>query len=619
MKLHSPRMTFGVLIFAIFAMSVPHARAELTGEQKALFEAIPADPWAVLAVPSMKNLDARVALVGQKLGMPVPAPMMMMAGQLGVLDVLDTSRGAAFVVLDFAKYGFPQGVVSIMPATDPDAFLKALAVPEETGVDEPSDETQAAEGEDPARGLVRCTIMGQQVYGGKKGKYVVLSMSAPACRATIDAKETFTKSLQKERVENFAKADVILSVSAVRWFGQFGIQAKGMAQMVTMMAGPQAGQVSTAIDEFFKILGDLDTLDMCAVISEKGFSLSWMVTPKSGSELSTTFKDIKPQTASLLAGLPQEKFCLAFGSVGGPTQSTEKMTKDAEQQIDGLLKAFQLHELVDAKKVKPVVADYVALLQMIGHQAVSISVLPKGSDGVLGASILLKVKDSGKAIETVRKIIKGLREISEDEEIRLYTSMLDCKSEAETIDGTAVDHLTIELSKLVDEGEMEQEDLDSIGKVFGKDGMLIRMAPVGSDAYLLTIGGGKTRFETSLKAARSSSGGLAEDRSIRQVTTNLPARKSSEIYLAVDAIVELIQNTMSALGEKDELPLKLTDINAPVAMATTIEGASGRFDLFVPMELVTSIKNAWMASMAGDNDWDVDDDEDEDEDDDEDY
>jgi len=595
------RMRHRTLIaLAALASALPAATsfaADSAASGKALLEAVPADAWAVLMVPSLKSLDSKLAMLGKQLQMPIPPVVAMAQGQLGLGEELDTAGGLALVMMDFKTIG-PDGVVVLMPTTNADALIKKLAAAApaggEDGDDEGGNKKPAAKSDDVGGDVTKCAIMGQPCYAAKKGNFVAIGRTKEACLAVAKSKNSMASAIEKQRAAAFAKADVILTAAASTWLKEYDEQIKGFTQMMSAMAGPEAGASVGQIDQMLKMLGQIDSVDMCLAIDESGVGLVGMGTPKSGSEAAKMLAARKPVSQSLLQRLPKEDFAFTAGGTGGA--KTEASDKDIEQGVNQMLGMMHAKEKIDAEKVKAVVKEANGLFSQFGDSAFSLSVL-QGGDGIIGAAMVIQCKDPSDAMSRMGKLVSQIKGLSDDEEFKKVVGALNHQVGADEMGGSKIDQLSFDISKL---GEgVEPEDAESIKKVLGKEGFMLRFGPAGADHLAFGVGGGKSRFAKIVDAAKSDSDGLGSEASIQRAQKHLPAKKTGEFYLAVDSLADGVQRIMTALDEPESAPFKLGKVNAPVAGATSVDATSGRLDLFVPMELITSIKDAAMAAQAG--------------------
>lgn len=586
-----------LLCAAILAVGhSPVQAADRAAAEKALLDAIPSDAWAYVAIPSLENLDGKVAMMSKKLGLPAQSLVGMAQGMLGLGELLDSAGGMAIVVTDF-KTMSPEGIAMLMPSSDPDALIKKLTAA--GGGDDEEDEDAPAD-KDVTKGM----LMGQPVFAAKKGKFAVLGRSRDACIAVVKAKKSVGAAMEKQRLAAYGKSDVIISLAISKWLKQFEPQIKAMLPMLAAGAGGDATQITRQIDQLMKSGADVESTDLCIRMDESGVSIVGMGTPRGGSDLASTLSKRKPQKESLLARLPKETFAIAFGAIA--SEVTSKDIDELTETLPAQLKQFGDEITFDEDKVKSLARNLGELSKMLGKSAVAVSILPDGSDGVLGATAVVECSNPEEVISSLGKLVKEFKGLSDAEEFTKACEGVVHRVGAEDIGGAKVDTLSVDLAKLMP--DIEAEEADSYKKLVGKDGFMLRFAQAGKDAVVFGVGGGKKRFATLIESASSKGAGLGGDAGITNVDKFLPDAKTAEFYVAIDAIVDGVQKTMATLGEDSDVPIKLGKINAPLGGSTTVDSGSGRLDLFVPMELITSLKDAFMAAQAGD---DEDDEEDE--------
>jgi len=101
-----------------------------------------------------------------------------------------------------------------------------------------------------------------------------------------------------------------------------------------------------------------------------------------------------------------------------------------------------------------------------------------------------------------------------------------------------------------------------------------------------------------ITAAKQSGSPLAKTQGIEKVSKELPSERASVIYVAVDRIIAGIKSIQEHMDE-EAFPIQMPPLNAPVAMAATGGDGWGRYDIFVPTELLVAGKNAAMGMMMG--------------------
>ena len=181
-----------------------------------------------------------------------------------------------------------------------------------------------------------------------------------------------------------------------------------------------------------------------------------------------------------------------------------------------------------------------------------------------------------------------------DEDIEKLLEALTHNAAGEELGGIKVQHLRFDLTKIED---VEEEWLDHIAAIVGKDGLLFRMGALGSDKVVLSFGGGKDHMIRLIDQAKKKDAPLDNDAGIQKVGPHLPKERGSVGYLAVDHIVDFIKSVMKALDE-EVIPVQMPPLDAPVAMTGTGGDGWMQGDVFIPTELMVAAKNAGMM-LAG--------------------
>ncbi|MFO0973706.1 MAG: hypothetical protein U1A27_09750 [Phycisphaerae bacterium] len=593
----SIRRPWLALLLALPLVAPSGARA--ADAAKTLLEAIPADAWGFIAIPSLEGLEGKFTKLGKQLGLPVPPMVNMAQAQLGLSEGLDTKGPLAFVFLDMKRMQHG-GMMLLLPVTDGDKVIAKLKMGAPAKSDEGDEEGDKkgkdAAAEDDSDGIVRCGLMGQPAFAAKLKKFVVLGSSRAACAMALKAKSSAASALESQRQAAFEHSDLFISFAAATVIDAYQDQIKGMLGMMAMAAGPQAGAGMGQLDQLIKMLGEVGSCDLCLEFGDAGLKLVGLGTPKPKSDLATALKKQSPKAKSLLSPLAKDRFIFSVGSVG---QRAEE--KDIEQAVQTMMGALQAKEKIDEKKVKALTGDLTALARSTQGSAFSVSVLPDGPDGIVGASLVLHTDDGAAVVERLGKIVAQVKELSDADEFKHIVGAVTHKPGAEDVGGGKVDHLTVDLKKLAE--DMEENEAESLHKVLGKDGITLRFGAVGKDHVVMTFGGGKEQFARAAQAAQSDSGGLSGDAGITSVGKHLPAEKTAEFFFSLDSLLDCVSRVMTAVGEDDNIPFKLSkELNAPVGGSTTVDHGSARLDIFVPMELITAVKNGVMAAQAGEDD-----------------
>lgn len=202
---------------------------------------------------------------------------------------------------------------------------------------------------------------------------------------------------------------------------------------------------------------------------------------------------------------------------------------------------------------------------------------------------------AAKAVEISKKLLADASADWIDEDVKMAISAIAYDTEKESIGGVKVSHLKFDLSKI---DELDEDDLEQMLKVIGKEGILFRLAEVDAKHVVVGFGGGAESMGRLIESARSDAAGLADDPGIKKVRAHLTSERASEFYISVDRIVNVLSRVAKALDE-EELPIKMPSIDAPLGISSTGGSEWNRVDVFVPTELMVAVKNAILGMMMG--------------------
>ena len=445
---------------------------------------------------------------------------------------------------------------------------------------------------DPAEldgGLWSINFFDNKFIVGKKGRFAVLSPSEETVKTILGDNTKLTGKLAGERKKAFNSDDLFVWVDVEAALPAIQPFIDQMSE--TMSAQPETAQVSGIFDLIKKPVGEIKTVQAGLGIDATGIKLHLYGEAKPDSELAAIMAEVKPSTESLLVGLPKEKFVFAAGQRVG-----KKSSQIGIQQMNLLFEMDMVKAMVDAEKLKPFRKDLEKLQLMGSAYSISVSALPEGPDGLIGAVIVTTCDDSRKWVDALAGIIENGKAMITDEEVKAITDLLELKRDAETIGGVSVHHLAINLEgvETIDAGTLE-----SLNKVVGKEGILIRIAAAGPKHALLVFGGGKARFEKVLKLAMDGGTPLANDEGIKRVTKTLPNNKSAEAYVALDAAGQLIKSVLTVYEMGEMIPFPIPDVNAPISVIMSSGPTHQQIDFFLPMELIIAIKDVALNVMGG--------------------
>lgn len=549
---------------------------------------LPEDTMAFLVTPSLKHLDAdyQQALVDLQLQAMTPPPFNSLVGALKswqpALAGLDENGPIAVVFLPITNLmEINTHQVIVLPVTDPKAMLEGLG---------------GKAGDDKVWDV---TFVGQPSFATTADKRVYLCRSREVALKMASMKAGLDARLKPTELKSLEGLDLALWIDTDRLLKVLKPQIDMMtAMMVGMQAssGPfGAKQAESTKKQIDHLVEGMTSLLIGVSLDKAGLDLRLGTGIRPGSELA---KQSKSRTTNepLLRGLPADQFVMAFGTVLHPEYAGE-----AAKQIDMYAEMLTGLEGVDkakADELKKLILDALGLPKAM---RVSVEALPPGDNGVFAVSVIVETGDAKRSIDLQSKIIELGKSIASEvkvesaaDEVKVIASAVTFTADAESIGGKSIAHLKIDLSKIPD---VDEDDLEGVTKLIGKDGLTVRVAAINPSTTVTTVGGGAAYMERLIQSASKNEPALESIPSVKKSASAIPAERSGVVYVAADRLIGLINQAMKAVDE-EELPVSLPAGTSPIAMASTGGEDWGRMDLFVPTDLMLAGKNAAMVMMG---------------------
>lgn len=528
-----------------------------------IFAAVPEDAWAVACVRNLAGVEKKVMSIGTKFGAPPRSPLMMAKTMLGLTSGVDDAGDLLVVLMPLESLGnFADKMILLVPITDYAEFTSLMEIQEVEG------------------GLSTTVLQGVPMYIGQKGKHVILAPSAEMAKAVLESKGAGEKQFTKHQLERAQEDDLTI------WLNTGAALASDVAAplfaMAEAMNNPQV--------ESFK---DFKTVQIGLQVSEAGIRLGLNAEAKPGSDMAKSMGGIRETSDSMLTGLPAEPFVLAIGGLYTDASS--------EYMADSLGKMFDNPQItaggkVDAEKLKSVKETVVKMIGGLRSLAFSVSALPAGPDGMVGFAKVTGLEgDSRECLDSFSALIENVKGgLFTDEDINQWLTYFEYVPKAETIGGIDVDHLTIKLDQIE---EIEEEDLETVMKIIGKEGALVRMGAVDPHHVVATFGGGAARFETAVGLVKEKKAPLADNPGIKRTAEALAKKRAAEGYVALDTGLKLASDIGTIVDEP--LPFKVPEVNAPIGMTATMTSKTAQqSDVFIPMDVIMAAKDVVQAMMG---------------------
>ncbi len=549
-----------ILTASVFAQDLSTTTVKRSPQD--VLSAVPGNAWAVAIVPNLNQFDRKITTLMQQLQVPIPfAPLAMTKMSLGFQNGFDDDGGLAVVMMPMADGASPgKSVLILLPTTDYDALVTPLG-------------PELVEGT-----ISKIYFMDEEAYVSPFGRFAAVAPSQELLTKAINARTSLRDVLATDRLARIEKDELTVWANFTE-FSKSNLY-KGFAAMAQMAGGDMS-----MVEQF-------DTGSISLRIGESGINFGMHVDAQAGTALAKAIATAGSTDETLLIGLPAEPFVFAGGQMSSETgaqQSAKMMDEMFEKMAD---KAGEQKELVNSMR-----AMLIGIIRNMRHVSFSVAAIDGGADGMIGVTLVLTTEGQSKAVrDTAVKAVSILKKVMDDDaQAAEYSKLVEYKVAAEKIDGIDVDHFKVTLPS----EELGEEFHNAMKVIVGQEGILIRLATLDDRHTLVVFGGGGERFKKAAAAAKSDEKGLANNPGIKHVAANLPSRKNSEFYFALDHLARLAINIGTAVGES--MPIKasqIPDINAPIAVVSTPVGKTGsQTEIYIPMKLLQSAKDIAMAQM----------------------
>lgn len=565
------------------ALLVRSATAQVSGTMKDALAVIPDNAMGFVCVPNVKAFDSKLEQTLKHLGLDgaVPPPMNSLAGilgvQMGMTEGLDSDGAVIVVMMPAAHVMELQMKTALIVATkDAEVLLGAMG-------------GEAGEG-----GTWTVTMGAMPISAVVRGEHVVLAMT-PDLAKNIATSPPIAKKLKPAELKTLEGLDLAVWVDGDRMLGMVKPQVSGFLDMAMMVQGGaasgwQAKQMEASKKQIDMFFDGTASMTLGLSLGQPGVGLRFGMTTKAGSALAKQIK-LRPTTASLLTGVPSEKYMFAFGETVDPAA-----IKGGMEYLDMYLAVPDDAKEIDQDqltRLKGVIEEWLVMITALRGSVVS---LVPGPGGIFGLGVLIDTTDSAQWLELAGDVIDAGKKLATDADIKEKLEAIVYRTEAETISGVPIQHLKLDVDKIE---AVDEDDMEEVLKIVGRDGMLLRMGAVDAKTVAVAFGGGAAHMGRLIETARKKDAPLDRDAGIKKVAAHMPGRRASVGYAAVDQILETVRTGVKLIDEDEEFPVRMPVINAPLAMTSSGGDGWGQFDLFVPRELLVAGAQAVRMMMGG--------------------
>jgi len=434
-------------------------------------------------------------------------------------------------------------------------------------------------------------IMGMPWQAATGKDKVVLSMTPDNAKAVASCEKGIAAKLKPAEVDALKEMDLALWIRGEKMIEANRSAIDGFMGMLKMMNAAQP-QMAEAQEKQIKMLLDGMATGIVGIsIGEGGLGLRFTMTMKPESEMAKLYK-ITTSAKSLLKGLPAGKYLGVMGQIMDPKQAEEGM-----KTLDPYVAVLKGMEGVDGEQVDRIKKSLDQWVPLFTAVRASVEAVTPGPEGLFAFHAVVETTDSGKWMELCGQIIDELLKLNiQNEHYKELCEYVTHKAGASEVAGVKVDECKLDLFELARKNDAPDEDIESMKKVVGKDGLVLRMGAVDKNKVVVCLGGA-SHMSRLVEQARGSDAPLDADAGIKKVSRYLPENRASVAFIAVDNICEFARTVAEAVGE-EMFPLQFPQIQAPLAFSGTGGTEWAQFDVLVPTELMVAGKNAAMMMMG---------------------
>ncbi len=562
-----PRFVATSLVLLICStFVVTHARGqegEAAPPRVDLLDVLPADTWGTLAVPDLRRFDQRLNAFMQPLQVPMMMgpPVTMAKMLLGLQAGFDDNGGFAVVMLPPVQgQGISQSLVILLPTTNYQAMMKGMSA------------------EATNDGASKIFFAERTSFAiPYRERFAAVAQNRNALNRLTGMKGVLRTRFNDEQTRRWRDNDMTIWVNA----------KEVMANPMTTRLLQAAKQMGMATSE--QELKDLGQLQFHATFDPKGLTLGGYADAQSGTQLAKVMASVPGTNESLLKGLPNEKYIAAMGF-----QSSRTYAEMSAKSLENSIRTFMEGQGLEADKWMPATTSLTNLAKFTTSLSADVVALPDDRSGTLAANIVIRTNgNAGAFITTLADMVGQVKtgvEGIDDDEAKEIASLVSYTKNAEKQGGSAVDHLTFTLPD-----DADQHVKEMVKKIFGEANVIVRVSRASDDNVVMTIGGGVDQTAALLASARSDGAPLAKAKGIATASTRVGNRRTMEMYVAVDRLLQV----MTKLDPAQMNGMVMPTVDAPLVLhGNSIDERSASGAFFVPMDLIVAMKNAFMNAMV---------------------
>jgi len=526
----------------------------------------PADALGAVVIDDLAAIDAKLEAAAEKIQLPLVGPLTAMKSIAGLDECIDTESKIVAVLLEGEDVRAQPAPVILVPVKDFDAFVEIL------------------EGEADEEGVYRLGIIPKPTLAAKKDGCAVIvpEQNADLLEVVLQSSGGLDETLGDDAAwVSDRDVAVVATKKGISLFCDKVVEGINMVQLMVQGRGEQAQAAVQGLEIYKKMFTGINAeMQMLGVGLNLQASGDVVIHIRKqflpGGELAACL-DVGDGTPDLLAGMPDEPFVVAGGTIVNPALGDLMMrfsidAMAAAPQLYGI-KEEQTKKLIDL--AKPITDDLKSLSVMI----------TVGEDGDPVYSRMVAVMSTGDAeqyMQAYKSYMDEFGALMKDSD-----GMFSMPMETKPIEIEGHEGIEVTMS-FPDEFMQQAAGSEAMLEELLGPGGKIKAFIVAADEKNVLIGyTSQTLLKKAIAVLAGEEDALADAATIKAAAENLEGGNFSRGYFSPAGTVDFINSMLATLPPFADQGLQLPPFpeTPPVAWSSTAHGATADGQVVLPAEL----------------------------------
>ncbi len=583
------------LLAATTCLALALAALNARAAEPAVLAQVPDDAQVVFVVKDMKALAAQLNNAATRMGIPVPPDLLAAAAQkLGLTKGLDQNGSlAVFLAAAPKEPAAPAAeppLVILIPTTDGTAMLERF-------------KPKAIDG-----GMFEVTLPNEDHeetgYAAIVGKHVALAQTKEVLAAYLARKGALNKALSPDALRAFDRNDAVLYANvplvADKASAVIDEARDGLGMLMAMSAGAAPGDEGLLMQEVLggyftgakAVLSQAQEGLVTLRLNDAGATLGFIGHFKEDSTIGKLIAAQKGIKSPDLTGLPAGSLLLAGAGNWDPTSASAFARKVADE----FLASPKLQKLDSYAQLKKAADIELQAFGMLSGTRIALYQPADLSKGWIQAVAIADVSDPAKYQTLLAQAMQDsmMNAASMNPDLKTVVTV---KDKALTVKGIDFTKYTTDFKvrEATDEKPLRPETEQAakmIHKMYGPEGMVMYVGPLGPKQMLMVMGGDEKRVAEAVTAAQTNSNALMQAPQMTAAANEALPNALMVAYLPVDQWLALAKKGLGLEAGGREKPATAAAPVAPAVVSVAANGSTMTTEIHVPMSLAISVANS---------------------------